>query len=109
MSTWRKCKTGGQCYDCCESYVALVLCSSKTLSLSLSFSLSLSLSLFLSLSLLPVPSHKHTPPGPPINVAVTHDRSPELGSMYVLICDLSGIKQLSATVTYQWTRDDGTT
>ena len=48
-------------------------------------------------------------PGPSISVMVTANGAPELGQNgYSLTCGVSGAGNLSPTITYRWTRDNGT-
>ena len=51
-------------------------------------------------------------PAPPITVVVTSNLNTPVmvGQIgYTLTCDLSGADNLNSTITYQWTRNDGTT
>ena len=48
-------------------------------------------------------------PGPPISVMVTANGVPVLGhNGYMLTCSVSGVENLNPTITYQWTRNNGT-
>ena len=48
-------------------------------------------------------------PGPSISVMVTADGALVLGQNgYMLICSVSGAENLNPTITYQWTRNNGT-
>ena len=89
MSTWEQCKTGSQYCDHCESYVTSTLkLTSTTIIMS-----------FVSCS-----------SAPTILIIISDSGSPVLGQTgYTLTCAVIGDENLSPTITYQWTRDNGTT
>ena len=89
MSTWEQCKTGSQYYDHCESYVTSTL---KLTSITIIMS-------FVSCS-----------SAPTILIIISDSGSPVLGQTgYTLTCAVIGDENLSPTITYQWTRDNGAT
>ena len=89
MSTWRKSRTGKQCNDHCEWYDNNIY---KLHTPTMSFT---------KLATSIVPST--------ISVRITTSASPMLGqNIYILTCNESLPDNFNPSITYQWTKDNGT-
>ena len=47
-------------------------------------------------------------PAPALSLLITASRTPMLGQSYSLTCHVSGAEHLSPSITYQWTKNNGT-
>ena len=47
-------------------------------------------------------------PAPAISVQITASETPMLGQSYSLTCDVTGTETLNSSITYQWTKNNGT-